>query len=75
MALSDRTRRNASTLVLKPTHASRIRLRAARWLSLYILVEYFDTVIFLFQAKGLARAFRIEEGGDNATGVEGVGFG
>lgn len=46
MALTDRNRRNASTLVLEPTHAVRIRLRAARQLSLYILVECFDSVIF-----------------------------
>ena len=31
--------------------------------------------MYRFQAKGVARTFRIEDGGDNATDAEGLGFG
>ena len=66
--------RDASKLILDPSHAPLVHIRAARHFQLYIRVVCFDSVMFLFQAKGLATTIRIGKGGDNVTDVVGVGF-
>ena len=66
--------REASKLILDPSHATSVHIRAARQLQLYIQVVCFDSVMFLFQAKGLATTIRSGDGGDNVTDVEGVDF-
>ena len=66
--------RDASKLILDPSHAKSVHIRAARQLQLYIQVICFDSVMFLFQAKDLAITIRIRDGRDNVTDVEGLGF-
>ena len=39
------------------------------------MVVCFNSIRDRFQAKGVARTFRIQDGGENATDAEGLGFG
>lgn len=66
--------RDASKLILDPTYVTSVHIRAARQLHPYIQIVCFDSVMFLFQAQGLATTMRIGDGGDNVIDVEEVGF-
>lgn len=74
MALNNRSSRTLSTIVIETARAIWVRPRAARQRSLHTTVVCFDSVIYRFQAKDVNRTFHIEDGGENTSGAEGLGF-